>query len=237
MRYARLCTLIRTALIAGALAAGLVGPVEAGQLDRATAGNANPATHAEALLGGVVPVTSPQGHSNLDSSGPRQGPGPGRDGGPNSDPNRGPERGPSSGPDRGPAFGTPNIVFTAGSWSIIRSQGEFYLWTGNGDTAIQITLDSNGWWGLRRGWDERIVWSSGKTKADPFYDRPWQRPPSTSYPISSTAYQGPSRWGTTFLDIGNDQIRITLTDRGVIQIDARSSRIVFTTSRGVRVDF
>ncbi len=205
------------------------GPAEAGRLDAARAGQLNPVIpYAQPLWGHVVPVSSPQGHSNLGTSPPPQGP--------RSGPS-GPSGPIGPGPDTGPAFGTPNVVFTTGTWSIIRSQGEFYLWTGNGDTAIQITLDFNGWWGVRRGWNERIVWSSGDTKVDPFYDRPWQRPPSITYPISSTAYHGPSRWGTTFLDISNDQIRITLTDRGLIQIDTRSNRIVFTTSRGRRVDF
>jgi hypothetical protein len=57
------------------------------------------------------------------------------------------------------------------------------------------------------------------------------------YPVSSSAYQGPSKWGTTYLDISTEQIRITLTDRGVIYIDPRSTRVVFTTRNGRRVDF
>jgi hypothetical protein len=141
------------------------------------------------------------------------------------------------GPDQGPAFGTPNLVFAAGIWRIIRSQGEFYLWTDSGNTAIQITLDSNGWWGLRRYGDEKIVWSSGKTHNDPFYDRPWLRPQSADFPIATAAYQGRSQWGVTYLDIGNDQIRITLTDRGEIQLDTRTPTIVFRTGRGEMVTF
>jgi hypothetical protein len=138
---------------------------------------------------------------------------------------------------RTPTFGTPNVVFVAGIWHIIRSQGEFYLWTHNGDTAIQITLESNGWWGLRQGTLERIVWSSGETRVDPFYDRPWQRATGATFPMSSAAFQGPSRWGTTSLDLAGDRLRIMLTDRGLIEIDTRTSGIVFRSSTGRSVTF
>ena len=225
MRHFLLCTPIRAALIGGALAAALAGPADAGRLaDGARAGRLDLATpHAEKTLlgrarGDVVPVQSPQGGSNTGSAtaGPTPTPGP---------------------PTHIPAFGTPNVVFVVGVWRIIRSQGEFYLWTEDGDTAIQITLDSNGWWGLRRRADERIVWSSGKTRNDPFYDRPWLRAPGATYAISDAAYQDRSKWGVTYLDIANDRIRIALTDRGEIQLESRTPTIVFRTSRGEIVNF
>jgi hypothetical protein len=182
MRYVLLYALIRTVLIAGTLVAVLLGPAGPATADGLTAGRANPVTRpAEPLRGLVVPVSSPQGQSNTGAGTPGPiTPGP-----------------TAPGPGRTPAFGTPDVVFVAGIWRIIRSRGEFYLWTDNGDTAIQITLDSNGWWGLRRGTLERIVWSSGKTRVDPFYDRPWQRATGATFPTSSAAHQGPSRWGTT----------------------------------------
>ena len=226
MRCVLLFSLFRTALIAGALVAVFfwpAGPADAGGL---TAGKANPMRPLVeppfvALRGMVVPVANPQGDSNTGAGTPRPiTPGP-----------------TTPGPSRTPAFGTPEVVFVAGIWHIVRSRGEFYLWTGNGDTAIQITLESNGWWGLRQGTLERIVWSSGETRADPFYDRPWQRATGAPFPMSSAAYQGPSKWGTTFLDITGDHIRITLTDRGMIEIGTRDPRIVFRTSMGRAVTF
>jgi hypothetical protein len=230
VRHFLLRTLIRAALIGGALVAVLAGPADAGRLvDGARAGRLDLAMpHAETVLsrarGDVVPAQSQQGGSNSGAATP----------GPTPAPGPAPMPGP---PTHTPAFGTPNVVFVVGIWRIIRSQGEFYLWTDNGDTAIQITLDSNGWWGLRRRADERIIWSSGKSRNDPFYDRPWLRAPGATYPISDATYQDRSQWGVTYLDIANDWIRITLTDRGEIQLDARTPAIVFRTSRGEIVNF
>jgi hypothetical protein len=228
MRCVLLFSLLRTALIAGTLAATFLGPAApatAGRLaDGLPAGKANAVPGS--LLGIVVPVTNPQGQSNAGAGTPGPiAPGPATPG-------------PTTpGPGRTPAFGTPEVVFVAGIWRIIRSRGEFYLWTNNGDTAIQVTIESNGWWGLRRGALESIVWSSGKTRVDPFYDRPWQRATGATFPTSSANYQGPSRWGTTYLDISNDQIRITLTDGGQIQLDTRTPRVTFLTSFGRSVNF
>jgi len=240
MRYVLFFSLFRTALIAGTLVAvflGPAGPAAAGRLAYGLpADKANPVTPpGEPLLGNlpgmVVPVTNPQGQSNAGTGTPGLiTPGPATPGPATPGPA-------TPGPGRTPAFGTPEVVFVAGIWRIIRSRGEFYLWTNNGDTAIQITIESNGWWGLRQGTLESIVWSSGKTRVDPFYDRPWQRATGATFPASSANYQGPSRWGTTYLDISNDQIRITLTDKGQIQLDTRTSRVTFLTSFGRTVNF
>jgi hypothetical protein len=211
-------------LTGGALAAALAGPADAARLaDGAAAGRLDLAMpHTEVLLGRargeVAPVADPQGQSNTGSAAPEPTPTPGP-------------------PTHTPVFGTPDVVFAVGVWRMMRHQGEFYLWTDNGDTAIQITLDSNGWWGLRRRAEERIVWSSGKTRSDPFYDRPWLRAQGAIHAVSNAAYEGRSQWGVTYLDIANDRIRITLTDRGEIQLDSRRPMILFRTSRGEIVNF
>jgi hypothetical protein len=140
-------------------------------------------------------------------------------------------------PSAAPAFGTPNVVFVAGIWRIVRSSGEFYLWADNGDRAIQITVDSNGWWGVRRQSDEKVVWSSGSTGEGTFYERPWLRAAGPAFPISSVTHEVRGTQGTTFIRVSGDQIRITLTDRGEIQVDSKSRAIVFKTSRGGTVTF
>lgn len=139
-----------------------------------------------------------------------------------------------------PPFGTPNVVFAVGAWRIMKlsqESREIYLWTDNGDRAIQVTLDSNGWWGLRRLSDEKVVWSAGNTGVGSFYERPWLRAEGAVFPISAVAYEGRGTHGTTSFEVANDQIRITLVDRGEIQLDTRTRRIIFRNNRGETVTF
>jgi len=160
------------------------------------------------------------------------GPGPGQGpGGPGPGPGQGPG-GPGPGPGQAPAFGTPNAVFVVGQWRIVKSAGEFYFWTDNGNKAIQVTLDSNGWWGVRRFSDEKVVWSSGSTGEGSFYERPWQRFGGPTYTLSTITYEGRGSHGATSIRVGGNQIRITLTDRGEIELNTQAPAIVFRSSRG-----
>jgi hypothetical protein len=138
-------------------------------------------------------------------------------------------------------FGTPDVVYSVGIWRIVRTTlggaGQISFWTGNGDTAVEVVLDSNGWWRVRDRSREQIVWSAGHTSPQNFYERPWQNPGRAAVPISTASYQARGSEGTTFVDVANDQIRITLTDRGEIRFDPRSPRITFRTNGGKTVSF
>ena len=136
-----------------------------------------------------------------------------------------------------PEFGTPNVVFVVGIWRIVRTKDDFYFWRDNGELAIQVTRDSNGWWGLRRQSREDVVRSSGalmdtEGRDNNFYDRPWSRASGATRPVSTLAYEFTGTQGTTFIRVANDQIRITLTDKGEIVLNSRQRNIIFRTREG-----
>jgi hypothetical protein len=138
------------------------------------------------------------------------------------------------------AFGAPGSTFVAGIWRIERISDDFYFWVDNGAKAMQITVDSNGWWGLRSSSNEHVVKSDGgfMTRTDTqFYQRPWQGYAKATFPIANVKYQLRGRHGPTLFDISNDQIRIRLPDNGEIAIDTRQPAIVFKTKYGRTFDF
>jgi uncharacterized caspase-like protein len=142
-----------------------------------------------------------------------------------------------------PAFGTPDVVYSVGVWRIVKtaSAGDWHIffWTDNGDTAVDLVLSSNGYWGLRRQSREYTVHSTGEVKEWRFAAQPWLKAVGRVFPIVSLTYEekGP---GLTSILIGHDQIRITLPPSrvlphrglGVIHLDTRSRAIKFISYDG-----
>ena len=69
-----------------------------------------------------------------------------------------------------------------GDWTLMRTKekvgmDEVVLWHGpSADVAIELIGSSNGWWHLRRGTLEDVVWSEGSASKQEFYWRPWETP-------------------------------------------------------------
>ena len=95
--------------------------------------------------------------------------------------------------DQPPAFGKAGVVFAVGVWRIVKvifsGLELMYLWTGNGDKAIELVAVSNGYWRLRSGAEEKIVFPTGSPEDRQFYDRPWLRSHNTPFPVSRIVYE------------------------------------------------
>jgi hypothetical protein len=128
------------------------------------------------------------------------------------------------------------------------SAGEIFLWTDDGNRAIEVVLDKN--WRLAPRQDinetvvsvrldsrESVVFFDGSTEARRFGRRPWLHTVRTTFAISNASYAYRGLNGITSIEVANDQIVINLPDGSNARLSSGDRRITFTNALGKRFAF
>ena len=133
-------------------------------------------------------------------------------------------------------FGIQNKLFQLGEWLFYYPSGsnDVYLWHTSYSIALEIVGDSNGWWHLAtRNYGEMTVYSNGSQAKASFYNRPWinrfTQPPRQIKPGSQFTLIGSN--GKTIFSASSSVLRITLADRGVIEILPFEPKVTFQNAR------
>lgn len=129
-----------------------------------------------------------------------------------------------------------------GNWRLMwpSDDNDLYLWYGaDAKYAIEVIGDSNGWWRWRADSQERVVWSSGHTSQQDFFDRPWHDIDTQAQHLApaiaaSLSFSIKGTNGLTRFDFEHDELVITLTDGGRIGVRATDPQIDFISPRSQR---
>jgi hypothetical protein len=143
-----------------------------------------------------------------------------------------------------PKFGTPGAVFSVGVWRIAKRPigTELYFWTEDRSKAVELTADSFGWWKLRRGSEEKLVWPLDAHQSrddqiwkvlnpDAFADRFWLSFQAPARPISTLVHSHKGRDFATRISIVDGKIKIAFADRSGLELDAESTLIYYKSSK------
>jgi hypothetical protein len=113
-------------------------------------------------------------------------------------------------------------TWSSGVWMIDRSSDgtSAHIWTAGGSTAIELWNGSNGWWRLRKGMSEKVVYSDRSTGAQTFAERPWRATPYGTTVTAPRSWSMSSGGYTTKIHIDGSSFTVTLSDGKTITGDA-----------------
>ncbi len=141
-----------------------------------------------------------------------------------------------------PTYSPPKkgVAYRYGRWTFVcagAGKRDVVLWDEGVRTAFEFVAQSNGWWHLRTGETERVIWSGGGGDPQGFFSRPWEDELSTEvvevrdgerYEICK------SPCGTT-LAFDRSELRVTFYDKRVLSIPKDGDLIDYEGRKGERI--
>ncbi|MBN1523877.1 MAG: hypothetical protein JW904_05300 [Spirochaetales bacterium] len=132
-------------------------------------------------------------------------------------------------------FGDPNAFFSFGKWMCGKtSDDSFIAWYGDGSSvAIEIKKNSNGWWLLKTGNTEKVVWSSGNTNPRSFSQHPWEKKTNDTaeLPRNAELTLSHGKLQTTVTRV-TGYLEIVPSDEGIITLFMDRDSVYYTSKTG-----
>ncbi|MFI5298029.1 MAG: hypothetical protein ACHREM_08020, partial [Polyangiales bacterium] len=113
-------------------------------------------------------------------------------------------------------------IWSSGIWMVDRSADgdSAHVWTSAGTTAIELRTGSNGWWRIRKGSSEKVVFPDGTTKSQAFVEHPWSGSPTGTWLKVPKSWSMTKEGYTTRIHVDGNSFTVTLSDGKTITGDA-----------------